>query len=156
MKFFIGIDPGKKGGIAVIDEEGFLLHSEEMPLTPSGEINSSYIFFVLTEHYLNSQIFCIIEKSQAMPKQGVKSMFNFGKGYGELIAVLKIGAIPFQEITSPIWKKEYSLIKKGKKDSCEVASKLFPEKVFKTDRGRLKDGEAEACLLAEYARRNWK
>ena len=34
MKFIIGIDPGVKGGIAMLDQDGKVINVEKMPETP--------------------------------------------------------------------------------------------------------------------------
>lgn len=150
-KSYIGIDPGQKGGITVISDE---IYSFEMLLTPNKEIDCRNIFLLLENLRDNENyVFCVIEKSQSMSKQGVKSTFNYGRGYGELLAILKILEIPFQEISSMKWKKEFSLIKKTKKDSVSIAKKLNPIEKFETKRGRLMDGKAESFLIAEWGRR---
>lgn len=100
--------------------------------------------------------FCVLEKAQAMSKggkQGVKSMMTYGIGYGEIRAVLKVLSIPFQEVAAATWKKEFSLWKKDKKESVKVAKQLFPTGEYYGVKGGMKDGRAEAALLAEYARR---
>jgi crossover junction endodeoxyribonuclease RuvC len=155
---YIGIDPGKKGGIGIINNNPRLLLecNIEMPLDSADEIDCIKIFQILNIFVSEVDSFCIIEKAQSMPQQGVKSMFNYGRGYGELIAVLKILKIPYQEIQSQKWKKEFSLIKKDKKASIAVAEKLFPEEKFYTERGRAMDGKAEALLIAEFARRTYQ
>ena len=161
MGMYVGIDPGKTGGISILDGNGKTHFAQEMPLTPIGEIDSNRIFEILdkAQDLLQDipdpdfKIFCVLEKAQSMPKQGVKSTFNYGVGYGEIKAALKIAEIPFQEIPPQKWKKEFNLIKKSKADSCDTAAKLFPHISFLTKRGRMMDGLAESLLLAEYAKR---
>lgn len=153
--YFIGIDPGKKGGIAIIHNNNCML-AHEMPVNSDGEIDSQTIYQILDGIFPLPGFFCVLEKAQAMPKQGVVAMFNYGKGYGEILAVLKILKIPFQEIQPMRWKKEFNLVKKDKSASIVVAEKLFPDQVFLTPKMRLMDGKAEALLLAEYAKRMYK
>jgi len=152
---FMGIDPGQKGGIAVLKmEDTFLL---EMPLCNKNIDAMTIVTFLKTHILLNEKSFCIIEKAQPMPKQGVTSVFNYGEGYGELKAVLKFLKIPFQEVRPRVWKKEFNL-NANKKRSVSTCINLFPE--IKDQlyglRGRLKDGIAEALLIAEYGRRIYK
>lgn len=151
---YIGIDPGEKGGFASIMSSGKET-AIDMPLLPGGkEIDALLISQILTIHKKSKQnIFCVLEKAQSMPGQGSSSTFNYGVGYGEVRGILKALSIPFEEIRPSIWKKEFSLLKKTKKDSVLMASKLFPGQILKTKKGRLLDGKAEALLLAEYARR---
>jgi crossover junction endodeoxyribonuclease RuvC len=156
--FYIGIDPGKTGGISILKDKTIntnrIYYSDEMPVNIKKEIDSFKIFHLLWDLRGDKQMsFCVLERAQSMPKQGVKSTFNYGVGYGEIKSILKILEIPFQEVSPVIWKKEFSLIKKTKMDSADVASKLFPGLDFFTERKRLKDGMAESLLLAEYAKR---
>ena len=39
MKYIIGIDPGKKGGIAMLDQDGKVTNVEKMPETPQDLYN---------------------------------------------------------------------------------------------------------------------
>ena len=156
MNYFIGIDPGQKGALSIIShyhyDDNKFIHVIDMPLFPSKEINTIGVreFFSVI---ISRESICYIEKAQSMPRQGVTSTFNYGQGYGKLKAVLEILGISYQEISPQLWKKEFSLIKKDKKDSVTVAMKLFPEITFKTPKGRLLDGRAESLLIAEYCRR---
>ena len=156
-KTYIGIDPGIKGGIAIIDSPDKSKDKNmafEMILTPEKKIDVNTIYNIL-EYYRYHDKICIIEKAQAMPKQGVKGVFNYGMGYGKLIAVLELLSIPYIEIHPTKWKKEFSLFKKTKADSVATAEKLFPDMKgkFITQKGRLMDGKAESLLMAEYGRR---
>jgi crossover junction endodeoxyribonuclease RuvC len=156
MMTYIGIDPGKKGAIAFITEQGETVH--DMPLDWDGRIDAQGLLILITSKVVsaNSSI-CFLEKSQAMPGQGVTSTFNYGAGYGAIRAVLQIACVPFQEIHPMKWKKEYALIKKEKADSVAIARQLFPNApLVREKRGgveMLLDGRAEAILIAEFCRR---
>ena len=76
-----------------------------------------------------------------------------GKGYGKLLSLLEILKVPYEEVRPQKWKKEFSLIGKGKDHSVSLAEKLEPNENFKTPRNRLMDGKAESFLMAEYGRR---
>lgn len=137
----IGIDPGKSGGIAVIDgeEKNTYPYSDEKLISIAISTKNS--------------VACV-EKVGAMPGQGVVSMFSFGKSAGFIEGVLQALGIPYQLIPPQKWKKEFSLnSEKGK--SIEVCKKLFPGiNLLATQRCRKEhDGMAEALLIAEYARR---
>lgn len=146
---FIGIDPGKQGAIGIIFA-GNRYKVIDMPLCSDTSIDA--VAFQDSVKPCFKDTFCIIEKAQPMPKQGVVSVFNYGKGYGKIISVLECLKISFQEIRSSKWKKEFEL-SSDKSKSVAMAKKLFPDLSFTTPRGRLLDGRAEAMLLAEYARR---
>lgn len=143
-KYFIGIDPGKKGAIAILDKKGIVLVFD-CPLCEK-EIDLQAISEEL-EAFKDSA-FCLIEKAQAMPKQGVTSMFNYGTGYGAYKGILTALKIPFQEIRPQVWKKEFNL-NSTKGLSVQTARQLFPKEEIRN----AQDGRAEALLIAEYARR---
>ncbi len=148
---FIGIDPGQKGAIGMIQLHTLNDHEETYDMVIQGKELYSILRNIKDGHGV--PVFCVLEAAQPMPKQGVKGIFTYGIGYGKIKAVLEILEIPFQEIHPSKWKKEFSLNKKGKAGSIKVAQQLFPNISFETERGRLLDGRAEALLLAEYGRR---
>ena len=145
---FIGIDPGKSGGIAVI-EDG---QARTMPYSDRQLFATFYE--VKKKSNIWSEVICCLEKVGAMPGQGVTSMFNFGVSYGYIKGVLEVFCIPYQEIPPQRWKKEFGL-NSDKAASVDVCRKLFPEvNLLATPRCRKPhDGMAEALLMAEYARR---
>jgi len=154
LTLFVGIDPGKKGGIAVIDQFGARLQSREMPVTADGEIDVQGLREVLAfSRDEGLGVFVVIEKSQAMPGQGVVSMFKYGVGFGKIQAVVELMGLRHTYIRPQQWKREFGLLKTTKQDSARLALDMFPHFDQCTARGRLKDGEAEALLMAEYDRR---
>ena len=159
-KIWIGIDPGKKGAIAHISDHEVCVYP--MMLTVYDRLNGKGILNLLTNIVRSfEESFCLIEKSQAVRGQGIVSAFNYGVSYGIILACVQSSNIPFQEISSMRWKKEFNLLKKEKEDSVNTAIQLFPNI---TDRLRrpnkkdpskfvIEDGSAEALLISEYARR---
>lgn len=145
---FIGIDPGKKGGIACIDTE------ENISFTvPYGD--KELIDLCRDVSYDGiKDVVCCLEKVSAMPGQGVVSMFSFGQSVGYIKGVLESFRIPYQEITPKRWKGEFGL-NSEKAASAEVCRKLFPDVNLLATPNCKKphDGMAEALLMAEYARR---
>ena len=146
---FIGIDPGKKGGIACIDTESGICYTEPYS-------DKALIDLCRDEGWNGNTdcIMCCLEKVGAMPGQGVVSMFSFGQSVGYIKGVLESFRIPYQEITPQKWKKEFGL-SSDKAKSTEVCGKLFPSiDLLATPRCKKPhDGMAEALLMAEYARR---
>lgn len=141
---YMGIDPGKKGAVAVIYEDG------SIEVSPMESVMLSLVMKALAK----AKVRCCLEKVHAMPGQGVTSMFNFGVSYGYLKGMLDANGISYQEIPPERWKKEFGL-NTDKTRSVEVCHQLFPETTLRpTERSRVdNDGMAEALLMAEYARR---
>lgn len=142
---YIGIDPGKNGGIAVI-------HDDFIQNKPYSD--EDIIKLVCYAKARTNNARCVLEKVNAMPGQGVVSMFNFGQNYGFIQGVLKAYNIPFELVPPAKWKKEFS-VTSDKNTSIEVAKRLFPQVNLKATERCKKDhdGMAEALLMAEYCRR---
>lgn len=141
---YAGIDPGKKGAIALIHEDG------TVEVSPLEGILLHSILLSMGRH---KNRVCL-EKVHAMPRQGVTSTFTFGEGYGYLKGVMDAYHVSYQEVPPEKWKKEFGL-NTDKARSVEVCRQLFPEvSLLPTEKSRVpSDGMAEALLMAEYARR---
>ena len=147
---FIGIDPGKKGGIAYINTSNH--YTNTVPYSNETLIQLCTDIFYGTADC--QDIVCCLEKVGARPGQGVVSMFSFGQSVGYIKGVLESFRIPYQEITPQKWKREFGL-NSEKAASAEVCRKLFPEiSLLATPKCKKPhDGMTEALLMAEYARR---
>jgi crossover junction endodeoxyribonuclease RuvC len=168
----VGIDPGLDGGIALIvlgklGEVGELW-VQPMPTKPAGttasgrksrEVDCTALaqWIDTTESLVDCKIQRVaVELVHAMPKQGVTSMFNFGKAYGSVLGVLGALRHPVLHVTPQIWKKSIlDGLGRDKNDSIRFAMSLFPKETFLASPAcRVPhDGMAEATCLAEYARR---
>lgn len=146
---FVGVDPGKRGAIAVIDERGNAIDVIDMPET---EMEVVSVFERIREM---GDIFVAIEIQTYMPKQrGVNELLT---RYGFLLGVLQAFRIRNERISPNKWKRSMGVLvgkkeskKKKKLVSIEKAQQLFPN----VEIGK-KDGRAEALLIAEYARRTF-
>lgn len=149
---YIGIDPGKNGGYAIINNEE--LTPSSVSVRPMDEKSFTEDMHFISEAFSTNEIRCCLEKVGAMPGQGVTSMFTFGAGYGFLQGVLTAYGIPYQLVPPQTWKKAFTL-NSVKQTSIEVCQRLFPNvSLYRTDRCKKPhDGMAEALLMAEYARR---
>lgn len=143
---YIGVDPGKKGGVAVIDGDGVEVYAWD---------DQAFVN-VMAATMNKGKCVAAVEKVGAFSGQGVKSMFSFGHSLGYIEGVLSAFGIPYQLIPPVTWKRSFSLIGKDKKASIEVCHKLFPDvNLLPTDRSRVpSDGMAEAALICLYAKRN--
>lgn len=156
---YIGIDPGKNGGIAVINDK--FPKPVNITVYKYSDDDLIDVIDVCTKGssiavHRDEEIKCVLEKVNAMPGQGVVSMFNFGQNFGFIQGVLKAYEIPFELVPPQKWKKEFS-VTSDKNTSIEVAKRLFPGVNLKaTDRCKKDhDGMAEALLIAEYGRRHY-
>lgn len=145
---YIGIDPGKSGGIAYV---GSITSNDNgvYPM-PSNEKDIKNIFVMLKGGEPKAK--AIIEAVHAFPGQGVTSMFTFGQNYGFLRGCLVALSIPFSEVTPQKWMAYFGLKKKPaqtKKDfKYEILNKaqnLFPHSSVALQ-------TADSLMIAEYLR----
>ena len=149
---YLGIDVGAKGGIAAIDEKNRVIFA--VPMSRENLIN--YIKKLHNDVIeRNDAVIACVEKVGAMPRQGVTSMFSFGKSAGFVEGVLESFEIPYQLVSPQTWKKSFSLIHKDKKASIELCKNLFPGvNLFPTGRSKKEsDGIAESLIISLYAKR---
>ena len=94
-----------------------------------------------------------IEKVHAMPKQGVTSMFSFGKGYGIWLGLIAGMWIRVNEVAPQTWKKYWLKdMPRGKGSAILRAQQIFPNvNLLPTERSRKPSiALAEALLIAMY------
>lgn len=141
---YIGIDPGKSGGIAVMDT---ILSFTQVSKMPETEKDIWEFFRMLKERHQGG-LYAVIEDVHAMPGQGVTSMFTFGSGLGGLRMALIGNGISFEKVSPMKWQKFMGCLSKGDKNVTKrKAQELFPNHT-------ITHAVADALLIAEYARRN--
>lgn len=137
---YIGIDPGKKGALAVID----------------GDKIDTFRFDKGTYRAVLSDIgeaVCCLEHVGVMPKNGSVSMFHFGENFGWIQGTLEAFGVPYELVKPQKWKKEFS-VTADKNTSIEVCKRLFPGvNLIPPGCRKEHDGIAEALLMALYAKR---
>lgn len=155
---YVGVDPGKNGGFAVIfvDLSG-KQQVEVFPWDDDAFVREMVRWCGDFAAQEGGGLVACVEKVGAHPGQGVTSMFTFGQGYGYILGVLAALGIGVQLVPPGTWKKEFSLIGKDKAASVAVCKRLFPGMDLRaTEKCRKdSDGMAEALLMAEYARRKF-
>jgi len=142
---FIGIDPGKSGFIAAINEDGSV---QAEPFSEVGYAN------FISRH---GNAFAVVERVHSSPQMGVSSSFSFGQNFGFIQGLLVANGISFELVLPQRWKKYFGATA-DKNTSIAVAQRLFPQVDLRATPKCKKahDGKAEALLMAEYARRIYK
>ena len=152
----IGIDPGFDGAVAVLGDDGAFLTVQDTPtltLRTGRGTRREYDLpglVALLAPYAGAQVQVILEESQAMPGQGVRSMFMIGVGFGVWLGVLAALALPYRRARPAIWKQSLGL-QKDKEASRLRAMQLFPGADLRLKKHH---GRAEALLLAWYGLRS--
>lgn len=127
MKYIIGVDPGTTGSVCVLSDKGEYIDHLHMPTMKVGKrnrVNAAAVTAWLSQYRENSA--CCLEKVQAMPGQGVTSMFSFGHSAGIVEGVVVALGIPVTLITPQSWKKKAGLIGKDKDAARTRAIQLYP------------------------------
>ncbi len=143
---YMGIDPGKTGGWAIINEIGNVVACKEFTSFKDVRFAIGEVLGVV------HKLFTVLEHVHSFPGQGVKSMFTFGQNYGGWQAALELLELPYELIVPKVWQKEIiGSVPKGmaKKYALAYAQKRWPELNLK----KKDDGIADALCIALYAKR---
>lgn len=149
---FVGIDPGQKGGICILNAQGEIISIFPM---------CKYELLYNRLGSYNNIAHLVLEKAQAYPKQGVVSVFNYGCHYGILQGIIISLSIPFSLIPPRTWQKNMIFAFNKKLDAKEKAllsaNRIFKKKSnFWLETSRCKkphDGMIDAALIAEFCRK---
>lgn len=151
----IGCDPGISGGIGVIEGSGHYVEAFELPTVLANKSSNRRMvdaYGLAAElrrinRDAGGDIKAICEAVNAMPGQGVSSMFAFGKSYGIILGVIAAIGISTELVAPQRWKKHFGLSGPDKDQGRELAIRLFPTCPLprKKDHGR-----ADALLIAKY------
>lgn len=144
---FLGIDPGKSGAIAAIDEDGAFVDCVKLKETEQDVW--TWMLKTCGIGSGSSGHFAVLERVSAMPRQGVASTFKFGQSYGFCRGVLTANRIRYEEVAPSKWQGALGCRSKGDKNVTKTkAQQLYPAQ-------KITHANADALLLAEYARRLW-
>lgn len=141
-----GIDPGATGGLAVVSIDLREAHAWLYP----GDVSLAADLLREVWAEYRPALTCL-EHVRSMPKQGVASMFAFGRAFGAWEGLLAGLSIPWIYVSPQAWQRK--LLDPGtkgtsKERSLAMARRLFPG----VDLKRKKDhGQADALHLCRYA-----
>lgn len=165
-RHYLGIDPGKSGGIAVVNDD-LLAWAWKMPETPKD--TCKLIEKIIMTH---GPSFACCErvhagvwharakkgeqkgqngKEEERPRMGSKAAFTFGYGLGTLHGFLTALELAFEEVLPRKWQTELGCLTGGDKNvSKRKAQQLFPTIP------KITHATADALLIAEYCRRKYQ
>ena len=150
----IGIDPGLSGAIAVL-ENNKVLNIFDMPVMSEGkknkrQLNSAHLVSLLKENMkFNEEVVVVVEQVNAMPGQGVTSMFNFGQTFGAIKGVCAALELPIFFVRPSKWKKYFELINSSKDASRTKAIEMYPK--LSNQLAKKKDvNKSDAILIARF------
>ena len=154
---YIGIDPGVRGAIVVIDDDRKVNYSGTVPLLNQrtggrGQYDLNGMWRIL-RNFSTGISRCHIERSQAMPRDSSSSAWKTGCGFGYWEMGLVAAGIPYSVVTPRTWQKK---LFKGlpssdtKTMSVMAANRSLPDlNLMRTSRSRKPDHNiSDAGLLA--------
>ena len=152
LTYYIGIDPGASGGIAVLRTS---IVSIGMPKTETDLWSHIKEWANLPK----MTVFAVLEQVGGYvggAGQPGSAMFKFGQSYGSIRMALIAAGIPFETVTPQVWQKKLGIPPRNKKKNetksafknrlKAKAAQLFPDEKITLQ-------TADALLISEYCRR---
>lgn len=160
-EYYLGIDLGQYGGLAVVDASGSLRTLFKMPTrkrviggSTKNEIHVCEIRRLLTDAgYLEGDTFMFsrvgIEAVHSFGNEQRSSLWTFGRGVGKVQSFLELyGHLDFLEVAPIVWQQEIlGKITSDKSVAVAWCKARWPS--FASDH----DGLSDAACIAEYTRR---
>lgn len=152
----LGVDPGIRGGLALVELSGampVIVDAIDSPVIGTGAKERVDVIAIRKwiEHHRPD--LALIERAQAMPKQGASSGFKYGRATGSLEAAIILSAVPLELVEPSMWKRALRLPGKDKEAARQRALEVFP--TARSLLTRKKDhGRAEAALIALFGLKN--
>jgi crossover junction endodeoxyribonuclease RuvC len=152
----LGADLGIRGSIVVIEitdsAAPVIVMAVDIPVVGSGAkervdcaaIRDCIVRYKPTRAYL--------ERAGAMPRQGVSSVFKYGRAAGAIEAAITLSEIPAEFVEPSVWKRFFKLPGKDKELARQKALQLFPAAHLLFSRKK-DHGRAEAALIALFGAR---
>jgi len=147
---FMGIDPGKAGGVSIITEENVVVSIYQ--LSKLTEEERASIFLSRT----GELAYAILEKVWAFHGQGVTSAFSFGDAFGSLRTLCIASLTPFELLSPAKWQKTVGLRTTEYKNAPSQTTKKklglkLAQQLFPNTKGLNKE-TADSLLLAYTAK----
>ena len=150
----LGIDPGLSGAIAILEDKK-VVGIFDMPVMAEGkknkrQLNSAQLVNIIKENIGNNdETAVVVEQVNAMPGQGVTSMFNFGQTFGAIKGVCAALELPIFFVRPSKWKKHFELINSSKDSSRTKVIEMYP--YLSNQLSKKKDvNKSDAILIARF------
>ena len=154
MKTWLGIDPGIKGGLAMIDSEG-AVSTSPMPTMQDGKRTVIDIAEVVEWAAHSTSYMCAaIERTHPKPPMGMASAYSFGYTTGQLVGLLQARFVPHVMVPATDWRKKVlAYLSKNASGAITFVGRTYPDVDLRPGRTRKPhDGIAEALCIAHYCR----
>lgn len=146
---YLGIDPGNKGAVAILQPFTGVLEIEDLPIIKEEGYSREFSFLdecKLSDIIrLHSPKKSFVERVYGIKGDSAAGAFTFGCNFGAIRATLRLNGIDVDYFPPATWKAGMNL-SSDKKLSRELAKKIFPAYSKLFTRG----DKAEAALIALY------
>jgi crossover junction endodeoxyribonuclease RuvC len=152
MARILGIDPGIKGALTLIDTIACTIAIIDMPLENGVRDKQKVSARGLIEAIRAADPeAAFLEDVWSSPQMGIASAFSFGDGFGCTRTAILANDTPLHLVRPQIWKAA-TRCPKEKKQATTRSAQVFPSchSMFFGPRGGSFDGRAESALLAFY------
>jgi hypothetical protein len=144
--WILGIDPGVRGGLAVLDADGMVIRLEPMPDDELGLV-TLVDAIDRAAALAHVRLVAYLERVQAHKGWHASGAFAFGRSVGACLAALMAYEITTEMVAPTRWMRALGCLTGGdKRVTLRRARQLFPAQ-------RVTHAVADALLVAEYGRR---
>lgn len=146
----LGCDPGLDGALAFYDGAELLIYDiPTFAIERNGKAKRQIDLGGLAKILKAWPVkHCYLESVSAMPGQGVSSMFQMGRGFGQIEMAIAACHYPVTYVTPQVWKKALA-VPKDKDGARQRASQIMPQFAHNWDLKK-HHNRAEAALIAYY------
>ena len=142
---FAAIDPGSVSAAVAVFHDGKPVFVDDLR-TVNGMVDAAAFAQAVGDMKVERMV---VENVHSMPKQGVASTFNFGRGVGIIHGVAGALRLPVTLVTPSQWKTFHHLVSASKEASRELAIRKWPAHNERLN--RKKDlNRAEALLIGDW------
>ena len=135
-KYYVGIDPGLLGGLAMVNCLGHIQALEVMPCF-AGRVDPGALYRLLESMTKDKDVIVYLEKAHCMPMQGRVSIMNYGIYAGFCEMALAALALPFEMVVPQTWQRVmFSGIQATIKDP-KIKAALKIQRLFGLDQFQL-------------------
>lgn len=152
----LGVDPGVKGALCLLEIQSRKIQVFDMPVT-QGQVDGAKLATIVEVCLFQAGaqgLRAVVENVSSRPRQA--HAFSFGRSTGVVHGVLDALGVPYELVSPAQWKPAMGLRRLATEDqaanktkSRELAMKLFSEQADLFDRVR-DDGRAEAALISFF------
>ena len=142
---YIGIDPGKSGGLCVIEDDFIKAYP-----CPATVVDMGLLFAMAISVNSTKKVTAYIEKVWSRPTDGRASIWKFAENYGTWLGIAGAYEIELQTVAPQTWMKYFETPKlektRRKRYLKDKAKSMYP------DIKKVSLKTADAILIATYAK----